>query len=368
MAETPKRVWSNKKIVRQWKKQVWLKDDELKTYGKSWEEIDTDKPLEVYGNEWKELNGSDELEVYGNSEEEIWTVDDYTGGWDDWLIIDTSSMSMLVWWTGTRSFTYTPANADFSRITINSTFPDVATATLVKDSDWNWHVEVTAVAQLGWGTTIEITYLRVTQSFYVSVEVPIQAQSISNISSSNIIVGEWWSTTFTFDYLPTNANDLSNVSFSMGEDCYQVPYATANITSFENGTATVTLTWTSWSASTVPLNKITLNWVNVIDFDIEVWPYAEVEVSPAGWWTYALSKPLYVPYGGSIGFNNTDTTTDNPATADIYGNDTIIDSLTITATPEDWYKFDHFQSAIGSDWYNPEGGRTGIHCVFTPLS
>lgn len=80
MAETPKRVRSNKKIVRQWKKQVWLKDDELTTYDSSWESVAEDTPLSTYGNSWENLSWDDKLEVYWNSEEEIWTVDDYIGG------------------------------------------------------------------------------------------------------------------------------------------------------------------------------------------------------------------------------------------------------------------------------------------------
>ena len=148
-----------------------------------------------------------------------------------------------------------------------------------------------------------------------------------------------------------------------------VGFAALSETLTINGTATVTVQGLDYTTSNDPELSIYLNWVQQgEDKTMEVRPYAEVSVSPAGWWTFTLSKPLYVPYGGSIGFNNTDTTTDNPATADIYGDNTIVDTLTITATPDDWYTFSNFQSIIGSDWYEPVGGRNGIDCMFTPLS
>lgn len=85
----PKRVWHNKKIVRTNNKQVWLKDEQLMTYGNDWEEVDSDAVLETYDSRWEELDSDAELEVFDwQSATEIWTVEDYQWG-SEWPFIIT---------------------------------------------------------------------------------------------------------------------------------------------------------------------------------------------------------------------------------------------------------------------------------------
>lgn len=72
---TPKRVWSNKKTVRDGHKSVWLEDWQLKTFDWAWETAWEN--LSVYGSEWTALPENAELQTYDSTTpEEIWTPED----------------------------------------------------------------------------------------------------------------------------------------------------------------------------------------------------------------------------------------------------------------------------------------------------
>lgn len=72
---TPKRVWSNKKTVRDGHKSVWLEDWQLKTFDWTWETAWEN--LSVYGSEWTALPEDAELQTYDSTTpEEIWTPED----------------------------------------------------------------------------------------------------------------------------------------------------------------------------------------------------------------------------------------------------------------------------------------------------
>lgn len=131
------------------------------------------------------------------------------------LTIDTTQMDIEEGQTENKSFTYTPIDADFSEITLNNTFPGVATATLVKDSDGNGHIEVSGVSA-GW-TTIELSYAETTYNFYVAVTTPvIPVTAVSNFSTTTISITEWQTNWPTFEVTPANANDSSTISLSFG--------------------------------------------------------------------------------------------------------------------------------------------------------
>lgn len=99
---TPKRVWSNKKTVWDWKKWVWKVWDEIATYDWTWKKAEWQ--LTVYGNSWENLSWDDKLEVYDSSSAtEIGTVDENQGwGWE-WVSIDEaqSDLNPTIWneWT-----------------------------------------------------------------------------------------------------------------------------------------------------------------------------------------------------------------------------------------------------------------------------
>ena len=80
---TPKRVWSNKKTVCDWKKWVWKVWNEIATYDWTWSKAEWQ--LTVYGNSWENLSWDDKLEVYDSSSAtEIGTVEEnqWWGWWD----------------------------------------------------------------------------------------------------------------------------------------------------------------------------------------------------------------------------------------------------------------------------------------------
>lgn len=70
---TPKRVWSNKKTVWEWKKWVWKVWDEIATYDGTWSKAEWQ--LSTYWTSRENLSDSDNLQVYDSSSAtEIWTV------------------------------------------------------------------------------------------------------------------------------------------------------------------------------------------------------------------------------------------------------------------------------------------------------
>ena len=125
----------------------------------------------------------------------------------------------------------------------------------------------------------------------------------------------------------------------------------------------------AYTTDNEPDLQIYLNWVQQwTNKNMQVRPYAEAEVTPAGGWTVTFSKPLYVPYGGIMVIGGGDSTTANPAILEIRSGSDVIDTLTITATPENWYEFKKSYSQISSSWYSPESFRNVILCAFTPLA
>ena len=75
---------------------------------------------------------------------------------------------------------------------------------------------------------------------YELIIVPVTAVT-SDILNVDVI--EWQSVTRTFTYLPANANDLTGITFVEDIDASYDWDISIEITSYENGVATVNITW-----------------------------------------------------------------------------------------------------------------------------
>ena len=270
--------------------------------------------------------------------------------------LDTTTMQLIEWGSAvTRSFDYTPIDApveDFfwadagsnAQATVHKITNGQAYLEVIGIAEWNG--TVTLKTRAGWGNYGQFDYV---------VSTPVAVESISNISVNNMWVGEGWTKTFTFDYLPANANDFSGISFV--DSTYTSTSATYN-----SWTATVTVEWLDYTTTTSASVWIELNWASAWSVDVDVRPYANVDISPS--WAGSVSPSVfYIPYGGIT--SSSDFTT-NPCTIDIhpYASATIVDSVTLTATAESWYTFSAFADSIGTEWYDPSASRNGLHCWF----
>lgn len=140
---TPKRVWSNKKTVWEWKKWVWKVWDEIATYDWTWSKAEWQ--LTVYGNSWENLSWDDKLEVYDSSSAtEIGTVEENQGwGWDVpctaiWFNILAGSIKIgetkIIWYAQPEP--YEPAPATVNLIAIWSYEWVLSITVWEKDENW----------------------------------------------------------------------------------------------------------------------------------------------------------------------------------------------------------------------------------------
>lgn len=262
------------------------------------------------------------------------------------LTIDTSNMSVEEWQTANRSFTYTPTDADFNDITINNDYPSVATASLVKDSDGNGHVEVIWVST--GGTTIEISYAGNTYSFYVSVTTPVIPVHIGQFSSAtlNLLTGQTaW---LTFNYTPSNANDSSNVS------CVFSDPTVAQMTSISLNPGYSWFMYFEWlSAGTTT--------VDVQEDGVSTWIVLTITVTDPV--LLSVSFQTWYQQPGSVDIPQiTDIPVWTPVT--INGNEVTINWTTVTATPDAWNHFSHW---LDWNWNTPPSTITdnmGFYAYF----
>lgn len=100
MADLPKKVWSNKKLVFSDKKAVWKLWDKIGVYDPQFKEVDE---WETYVDRWEELNWTDEIQIYDTMEPtNIWTMNDgivatYTFEDYDGTVLKTGTVKD--WWT-----------------------------------------------------------------------------------------------------------------------------------------------------------------------------------------------------------------------------------------------------------------------------
>lgn len=276
--------------------------------------------------------------------------------WTESITIDDSQISVNQWSTASRSFTYLPTTSDIGSIMITNDNDSIATASIVKDSDWNGTLYVEWLNEGETTLWIQIPNLDSIEIPVVVTEVQqIPVESISNIPQSAIVVNEWWSNTFTFDYLPANANDFSGISFV--DSTYTSTSATYN-----NWTATVTVEWLNYTTTTSASVWIQLDWVSAWSVDVDVRAYANIVVNP-NWAGSVSPSVIYIPYGGATGSSDP---TVNPCSIDIYSepSGTVLNTVTVTATAESWYTFAFLDPALASEWYDPSSSRDVARCDF----
>lgn len=214
----PKRVWSNKKIVRQGKKQVWLIWEELMTYEGSWKAIDPDLPLEVYKKGRIDLQGTDKLQVYDNSIEEIGTVDDYIKGWggdvESVALLGIEGTPMYAWrWLGAtiQVNPYTAKNVKVDITSSDSTIVSIGEI-MYDEHPTEWSVGYVTINPVAVGTaTITITSQAnpsATQTYNVEVlqDVPVTSISKNGQYLTDVCATNWMGLKIgEIKYTPTNA-------------------------------------------------------------------------------------------------------------------------------------------------------------------
>lgn len=270
----------------------------------------------------------------------------------------TTNVDVALGGTTTLTFDYLPTNAN----TMNT-----VSFSVDGQSVWNVIVDIisfnngTATVQVEWASlgayTIDLEHdLSPTGlSFSGEVVSSIAVQSISNLPQSAVIVNEWWSNTFTFDYLPANATDFSGISFVDSTN-------TSTSATYNNGTATVTVEWLNYTTTNSASVWIQLDWVSAWSVDVDVRAYANILVDPV--WAGSVSPSvIYIPYGGTTDSSDPSV---NPCTINIHPDQssTVVDTVTVTATAESWYTFNAFDPALASEWYDPSVTRDVAKCYF----
>lgn len=235
------------------------------------------------------------------------TLNEYTITWvdGDGNTLDTDTVEY--WETPTYAWE-TPTKA-----------PD---AEYIYTWDGWWTPDVVAVT---WNATYTATF---------TATAVIAVTSISNFSkTTHVDIIEWGSTTFTFSYLPANANSFANVELETYEGTWYDGRVDTSV-SYDNGTATVTVSdkggaWTTFLK--YELNaKLNNNIVQEITWDIlntfTVTFVTDTSMS-TGSWTVTPNPINNVPYWTVVDDN------DNVMT---FTNTNVWFSATATAIPDEW--------------------------------
>lgn len=206
---TPKRVWSNKKTVWEWKKWVWKVWDEIATYDGTWSKAEWQ--LTVYGNSWENLSWDDKLEVYDSSSAtEIGTVDENQGGWDvpctSIWIVDHS------WWhlyiDETKLIGYArpePVNCKVNLEPYSASAFDQAVSITIWEKDENWYPIYATWLSEGHGIGIQIkdTLTNVISSNWISLEVSwIEGWVEIDVNQSDLAPTVWNNWTIKLNNMP----------------------------------------------------------------------------------------------------------------------------------------------------------------------
>ena len=187
-----------------WAKQVWLKDGKLQTYSNKWEDANvwpTPTPVPVTG-----------------------------------VSLDQSSATLQPEGTLQLTATITPSDATNKKVTWTTSNNAIATVSSTG--------LVTAVANGEATITVKTRDGNFTDTCVITVSThATPVSSISNFSrTSNVNIMEGGSTTLTFDYLPVDAWDFSDITFLQDVESYDSDVeVSASVTSYTNWVATLTI-------------------------------------------------------------------------------------------------------------------------------
>lgn len=147
----------------------------------------------------------------------------------------TDNVTLILWEVTQVWFNFLPTNANTlnSDITVTSSDGSIAPATLASWwADWVAYIEIAAT----WVGSATVTYSFAGTSYNIAVTVnpEIYVETIDAPSENSITMNEWWEVaTVTFNYTPTNANRIWNVSVNSSN----AEVASGWISSFLNWTA-----------------------------------------------------------------------------------------------------------------------------------
>lgn len=307
---TPKRVWSNKKTVWEWKKWVWKVWDEIATYDWTWSKAEWQ--LTVYWNSWENLSWDDKLEVYDSSSAtEIGTVEENQGGWAihvESISNVPESLSLMTDAQGTFTFNYSPTDA---------TAPDEDIA-FERDETFVWMAEwefndgtCTVLIQTGntaWDWFVEIHLGESVTTIPVSVSYPDTISINTTLTATQVEVWQLAQIYFIANDAFTIGDTsqwLSNTELvSESWEWYNYIYKGTVIASWER---TFTITWnTTWDSDSIVITCTNptppSDYVNIIWIDGDggyEWEEQIIYVDASGSIT-ATSDDVMVAEVGSI--------------------------------------------------------------------
>lgn len=202
--------------------------------------------------------------------------------------------AIKLWESSTYTFNYAPANAnDFSNLNLvevcNCYDEPIITASVVYD---NGVATVTASypeeqQDTSWGVEVWLDGEKVGTTNISWWTYPIE--QISNVPESfRVNVGE--TTTLTFNYLPVNANDFTNLEIEDWEDTYWDEHTSSTV-SYNDWVVTITTTGT-------------LEWLWGISYHFdESWNTIEGRVIPE-WMGYVVSVATSGDWYGTVSIND----------------------------------------------------------------
>lgn len=207
---TPKRVWSNKKTVWEWKKWVWKVWDEIATYDGTWSKAEWQ--LSTYWTSWENLSDSDNLQVYDSSSAtEIWTVAENQWGDTPTLTIndELSDTTGTVGWQVTVYFSTT-----WNPWILYSDDPDILTVVDTDTTGWEWWTNKVTYSVGGtWTTTVTITATKNGQAVSDSIQITCSEAAVTQ---------EWWAETAT-----VNNEECQLMGEASDRECYYNYFSSA---------------------------------------------------------------------------------------------------------------------------------------------
>lgn len=111
------------------------------------------------------------------------------------------------WSSATRTFEYAPTDAIFGSVWVTVENPSVINATIVKDSDWYWHVQIDSLVN-EWASWVYLWYINnngSTAQYSVHCTIVPAVESISLDDTSDCVMGMGETHTRRFEISPERA-------------------------------------------------------------------------------------------------------------------------------------------------------------------